>query len=412
MSTSETVNSLQQPAKTLRPESPYFRVFNPSHYQALREALAQNQFQALEGNPWPTALLGTEGQAQLIPAALDPQGGVAPEEQGAWSHLMWCQREQLSDLTVDVLDTLGAIWLQTATSPNDDAIADLDALLAIRGLKPRTGRSGETRGFRTQQRLEIFQSLVQIQNLWLTLGQFETIETTPRGRKKRKIQAIQSRAFVITDRLGQLRLDGCIDVEKFVFRPGKVFGQFLFGPGRQTALLSARALSYDPYREAWEKRLTRYLSWHWKANTKQSNHRYLVSTLLGAVDPKLNPRLQTNRSRLDRALDKLQTDQVIDSWSYADSSDQSEVHVSPPTNPKSDSFTILAAASATLPEQFRLLGVEIRKRRNKLKLPQSSLAQQLEVTQAYLSMIENGKINPSQLSPVLRARIYKWMADS
>jgi hypothetical protein len=40
-----------------------------------------------------------------------------------------------------------------------------------------------------------------------------------------------------------------MDVERFIFRPGKVFAHFLFGPGRQTALLSAKALHYDPYRQ-------------------------------------------------------------------------------------------------------------------------------------------------------------------
>lgn len=410
MPTSETVNGFQQAVEVRRTESPYMTVFNPSHYQALREALAQNQFQSLEGSPWPTALLGKEGQAQLIPAALDPHCSLAPEEQGSWSHLMWSQRQQLSDLTVDVLDTLGAIWLKTATNPNDDAVADLDSLLTIRGLKQRTGRTGERRGFRNNQRLEIFKSLVQIQNLWLTLGQFESIETTPKGRKKRRVQAIQSRAFVITDRLGQLRLDGCIDVEKFIFRPGKVFGQFLFGPGRQTALLSARALSYDPYREAWEKRLTRYLSWHWKASSiKQDGHHYSVATLLNAVDPQLNTRLQTHKNRLEKALDKLQTDQVIHSWAYVEASQLSEINVSPPTGAK-ESFP-LAAAVAALPELSRPIGTEMQKRRKNLKLSQVALALKLEITQAYLSMIENGKVASDQLNPTLRAKIYKWMGE-
>lgn len=396
-------------------ESAYLTVFNPTHYQALREALAQNQFQPREGSPWPTAQLGQEGQAQLIPASLDPQDSLAPEELGAWSHLMWTQRQQLSDLTVDVLDTLGAIWLKTAQTPHDDALADLDSLLAIRGLKQRMGRSGETRGFRDSQRMDIFQSLVQIQNLWLTLGQFESIETTPKGHKKRKVKTIQSRAFVITDRLGQLRLDGCIDVEKFVFRPGKVFGQFLFGPGRQTALLSARALSYDPYREAWEKRLTRYLSWHWRVNkAKQDSHRYSVKTLLDSVDPQLNARFsQRLRDRLEKALDKLQTDLVIENWSYIGSPESMEICVSPPTTQKTP-LTLLAAASAALPKEATVqkLGTQLRERRKALKLSQAALAQQFQITQAYLSMVENGKTGSRHLNIGLSERIYKWLADT
>jgi len=386
----------------------YVTVLNPTHYQALREALAQNRFHSLEGSPWPTAQLGKEGQAELIPASLEPQGHLAPEEMGAWSHLMWTQREQLSDLTVDVLDTLGAIWLRSAQSPNDDAIADLDSLLAIRGLKQRTGRTGEARGYRDSQRMEIFQSLVQIQNLWLTIGQIESYETTPKGQRKRKVKTIQSRAFIITDRLGQLRLDGCIDIEKFVFRPGKVFGQFLFGPGRQTALLSARALSYDPYREAWEKRLARYLSWHWKAHRVQDHHRYPATTLLQAIDPNLGSRYsQRNRERLEKALDKLQADQVIGDWSYSDAQGR-EILVSPPFATP-NALTIQGVAELTLPkEEPQRPWSRLRDKRRALGLTQAALAQQLEITQAYLSMLETGKTS-RQLNPELADRIYKWL---
>jgi len=404
---SDFMHALQQ---WLPEENAYLTVFNPTHYQALREALAQNQFQSHEGSPWPTALLGQEGQAQLIPATLDPQGSLAPEEVGAWSHLMWTQRQQLSDLTVDVLDTLGAIWLKTARSPQDDALADLDSLLSIRCLKQRKGRSGENRGFRDQQRLKIFQSLVQIQNLWLTLGQFESIETTPKGQKKRKIKTIQSRAFVITDRLGQLRLDGCIDVEKFIFRPGTVFGQFLFGPGRQTALLSARALSYDPYRETWEKRLTRYLSWHWRTtHIAQNSHSYSVKTLLHAIDPKLNTRYtQRLHDRLEKALDKLQKDLVIDSWSYQGTRENLEVCVLPPTA-QATLANAIAKKDPLEPFSHELCS-QIKKRRKALKLSQAALAQQLEITQAYLSMLENGK--SGRLNGSMSERIYKWLAET
>jgi predicted XRE-type DNA-binding protein len=391
-------------------DNAYLTVFNPTHYQALREALAQNQFQSRDGSPWPTAPLGQQGQAQLIPATLDPHGSLAPEEMGAWSHLMWAQRQQLSDLTVDVLDTLGAIWLEKAKSPTDDAIADLDSLLAIRGLKQRTGRSGESRGFREQQRLEIFQSLVQIQNLWLTLGQLESIETTPKGQQKRKIKTIQSRAFVITDRLGQLRLDGCIDVEKFIFRPGTVFGQFLFGPGRQTALLSARALSYDPYRETWEKRLTRYLSWHWRTTSiAQNSHRYSFKTLLHAIDPTLKTRYtQRLHDRLEKALDKLQADLVIESWSYQGSQEDLEVCVLPPV-----AQTMLATTvekPVILESVSSELNSQLKKRRKALKLSQATLAQHLEITQAYLSMLENGKTG--RLNDTLVEKIYKWLEET
>jgi DNA-binding XRE family transcriptional regulator len=382
-------------------------VFSPTHYQELRQAISHNEFRPEDGSPWPTAKLGKEGRAQLIPATLSFDGHLAPEEIQDWSDIMWKQREQLSDLTVDVLDTLSAIWLKSANNANSDAVADIDNLLMLRGLRAKTGRSQEARGFSSQQRQDIFHSLVQIQNLWLSIGQVETIELTPKGHRRRKIKTIQSRAFVITDRMGQLRLDGCIDVEQFVFRPGKVFGEFLFGPGRQTALLSAKALSYDPYRQAWEKRLTRYLSWYWRStkSTHRGGHYYALETLYSIADSPdkpLGPRKL--QDRLEMALKRLEDDGVIRSWCYDDKQKNLRVLIVPP-----EEHAALSEALELEHKQNLTFEGRFRQRRKSLKLSQAVLAKELGVTQAYLSMIEGGKITEAQLSSDLRESIYKWI---
>jgi hypothetical protein len=158
----------------------------------------------------------------------------------------------------------------------------------------------------------MWQSLAHIQNLWLTMATLETYDSDEarpgKPRRKPTTRAIHSRAFVITDLLGQLRVDGFVDVEQFIFRPGKVFAHFLAGPGRQTALLSAKALAYDPYRQTWEKRLTRYLSWQWRCEAQTGNYLqpFAVTTLLTAVGSPVNRRRLTwQRERLEKTLDTI-----------------------------------------------------------------------------------------------------------
>src|SRR5262249_25191714 len=175
------------------------------------------------------------------------------------------------------------------------------------------GGQGRRGGYRDHQRTAMLQSLTHIQNLWLTMATLETYDgdATRPGTRRRKLttRAIQSRAFVMTDLLGQLRLDGFVDVEKFIFRPGEVFAHFLSGPGRQTALLSAKALAYDPYRQTWEKRLTRYLSWQWRCEARTGDYLqpFAVTTLLTAVGyPIDRRRLTWQRARLEKALDTIQ----------------------------------------------------------------------------------------------------------
>lgn len=391
----------------------YLTVFNPNHYQDLRQAIATNSFNQIGESPWPTARLGKQGQAQLIPAVLNPENHYSPDEIQDWPELMWQQREQLSDLTVDVLDTLSAIWLKNSKHVKDDAVAGLDSLLSLRGLKPKVGRNLESRGYSSQQRSDIFRSLTQIQNLWLTVCKADVIEITPSGRKKTKTKTIQSRAFVITDRMGQLRLDGFIDVESFVFRPGKVFGEFLFGPGRQTALLSARALTYDPYRQAWEKRLTRFLSWHWKSSRRFSAlqcHTYSLDKLLSIVDDKVK-RTKRHQQRLEAALNRLKDDAIIQNWAYQPENPDSIIVYPPSDIGDSSQSPIDSSLKTNKVEALETLASKILKQRRTQNLNQKQLSSILGISQPYLSMIEKEKIAPGQLSLEVLRGIYKWLSD-
>ena len=84
-------------------------------------------------------------------------------------------------------------------------------------------------------------------------------------------------------------------------------------------MLSAKALVYDPYRQRWEKRLARYLSYQWRCRAHNDN--YLqplrVATLLEAVGVKGELRYPARiREHLERTLDVLQRDRIIATWQY------------------------------------------------------------------------------------------------
>src|SRR5215510_2002659 len=233
----------------------HFTVLSAAHYQAIRVALAHNTFQQVDGIPWPTAILATgpaRGHAELRPLVADTMSWLAPEVLDAWAQRMWQQRAELSDLDADALDILSALWLYQAHTPQGDAVADVDELLAMRGLQPKRGGLGRRGGYEPEQRTAMLQAVSRIQNLWLHLTALEVYQYTGISLRRRRRKAtteldVQSRVFTITDLLGRTRPDGFMDVERFIFRPGKVFAHFLFGPGRQTALLSAKAFHYDPY---------------------------------------------------------------------------------------------------------------------------------------------------------------------
>lgn len=393
-------------------------MLSAGHVQALREALYKNSFRQVEGSPWPTAVLDQRHPAevaQLRPPALDDYPALPQEHAAAWAQTMWRQQRQLCDRDADALDALCAIYMSQARGPNEAAIADVDQLLAMRGLKPKRGGAGRRGGYEPEQRQDMQEALAHIQNLWITVAE---VEVEPgKGRRGRHAgetatKTLQSRPFIITDRMGETRLDGSMDVERFVFRPGKAFAAFMFGDSRQTALLFQKALQYDPYRKRWEKRLTRYLCWQWRglAGTAETAQRYPVGVLMEAVGEPVDERYPgKTRSRLEKALDTLMADGILGAWRYASAGWDDGHRKWLPAWLATD---ILVEVPEPVREFYgRLsdgdLGSRLRHCRRRLGMRQTELARALGIQQGHLSKVESARVLPS---PQLRQAIEDWLA--
>ena len=156
---------------------------------------------------------------------------------------MWQQRAELSDLDADALDALSALWLYQARTPrmmpspmsmNSSPCATCN----------RSSGAGRRSGYEPEQREAMLRALTHIQNLWLTMTEVEVyMAPNAHTRRRPEKQAVQSRVFLITDLLGQIRPAGGSISKNLFSAPGKVFAYFLHGADRQTALLSARALA-------------------------------------------------------------------------------------------------------------------------------------------------------------------------
>ncbi|BDC53159.1 hypothetical protein F183_A54740 (plasmid) [Bryobacterales bacterium F-183] len=419
----------------VQPVTQYLSVASNLAYQALRDVVAKQQFREIPDSPWPTAILqrdGAVGIAQLRPIEADDPFPLEPERKQRLVELMWSQRAELSDLDADVLDLLSAIWLQQARTPNDPALVTVDECLRLRGLAPKMGGAGRRGGYTSKQREEFLYALGRIESTWLKMSEIETY--TAKGRPQKT--AIESRAFVMTTRLGQMRLDGRMDIQQFIFRPGDIFSRFLFGPGRQTALLSAKAVQYDYYRHKWEKRLTRYLSWLWRINAANQGGvtaPLKVSTLLDCVgQAETHPRFPNRvRERLEKALDTLKEDSVISAWQYERTAEAEleqqqnwyplwlrwTVSIQPPPEILSHYKSLGpgrdAAANPGAGGQGgaskATIGQRLRARREALQLSQAAAAEQIGIDRSLLSRIEQDKRNPSQND---LTKIERWLGES
>ncbi len=433
----------------------HLNVFGSGHYQVLREALSMNMFDRVEGNLWPTARLtqgGLAAEAQLRPPGADTLPEPGSDQLQSWVAEMWEQRKELSDLDADALDALCAIWIHQARSVHDRAVAAVDELLEMRMLQKRQLPDGRREGFATSQRQEMQRAVARIQNLYIYIDVPEAAPLPGDGdsskRKPRTTRKIQSHAFVITDRLGQVDLSGrMVDMERFIFRPGEVFARFLAGPGSHTALLSATALKYDPYRQQFEKRLARYLSWQWRitAGSIGTSRPFRLVTLLGAVNhtPKRS-RPGVTRDRLEQALDTLHRDGVIAGWRYEDWDESrapargwldgwlgSMLLINPPpvvleqyqalphrggrdleplALPAPSALATQRATPAPSTPADGSLSARMKAHRREKGWNQERAAADLGVTQGYWSRLERGAADRDTLPEEMRVRLESWLA--
>jgi hypothetical protein len=304
---------------------PYVDVPSGHIYYLVRRAVATKSFFPADGTPFPTAPIDTQearGHAQLKPLALDMVGGTGPEYEEELAKLMWKQREELSDTDSDIWDYCNWRWSREAKRPEDFVTVTIDELQTMRGIVKKLNGKGQRGGYKRTQKIKVLNSITHLQNVWLNLFEFD-IRPRRGNRPLRPVaEPIQDRAVRIREG-GQLDLDGNLSQLHFGFRPGSLFSRYLFGPGRQVALLSAIALRYDPRFQKYEKRLTRYLSWIWRIRAFQLD--YLqplrIFTLLDAIDLPINKRTPSRTlDRLELALNALENDHVISSWQYVNGS--------------------------------------------------------------------------------------------
>ena len=337
---------------------------------------------------------------------------------------MWKKREQLSDLHVDVIDAMCATWIIQASSDESRAVITADDILKLRGLKPHLSGNGRRGGYTMEQRQDVVEAVQDLENIW-----FEITENVKRG-KKTKSDFIQSRAVAVTDRGGQIRLDGTLDVMWFVFRPGSIFARYLLTEGRQSALLAAQALRYNVRTEAVEKRLVRYLSWQWRIRSKSATYLqpYEAQTLIKESGIKI-PERNANRAceRLEKALDRLQTDSIISSWQYSDwdwsamnrhgwvkSWLTTKIAIEPPDFIR-DSYESIGQNIAkpllkttAQPQNEAEIAQQTKAQRKAKRMSQMQLAEFLDISQPTLSRIESGK----PVSTQEKNKILKWLTET
>jgi hypothetical protein len=287
--------------------------------------MATKNFSVPDGDRWPSAFLNKPKQnlkaiVRLMPDPIEVEPFLDDPGISSWRQRTDAYVQLMDDLTADVLDVIAAEWLKHASHPESMVVLTADDFLRHRGINLKKGGTGRRGGYHRHLRREIAKHIDVLANTWILVFE-RTITEVAEGKKgtKRTKWAGESRAIVVSSRVGPVNPSGDMEPRAWKIRPGDVFARFLFGPGRQTALISQKALHYDPYRQYWEKRITRFLAYVWRVRQRRGD--YLAPISVGALlqgaglrVSKRNPK--RSRSRIEKALNQLVQDGVIKSWRY------------------------------------------------------------------------------------------------
>jgi hypothetical protein len=247
----------------------------------------------------------------IVTSLLPPRDEQEPGG-GAWG---WDAVRALSDLDGDVLLALLASALDRAEDDGTTWIS-ADAILDQRGIRPKTERAGAIRyraGHRRADRERIAASMERLERIWVQL-QDVALFAPRHGTARRVWLTEESALLLVTDRLLQDDLPVA-----WRYRPGPWLAPFLVRPNRQTALIALQILRYDPYRERWEKRLARYLSFHLRMDARRAAPLVRrIGPLLRELNLPIDRRHpERTRARFEGALARLARDGVIGAWTYS-----------------------------------------------------------------------------------------------
>jgi hypothetical protein len=234
---------------------------------------------------------------------------------------LWEKVRAMDDLTSDTLLVCLAHWVARGESVNSAVWITADAVLDARGVRRKHYEAEGKRwahGHRTEDRLAVGRALAQLDSLWLQLVNVGVSRSSSK-RKPRSIN-IESKAMAMLDRAVQPAFDGENVFLAARVMPGSWATAYRDARVWQTGLLAQRALAYDPYREQPEKRLAKFLAFQVRidAHNGRTSLDRKVATLLenaGLTPDPSHP--DRSKQRLEKALDRLCQDKVVDGWCYA-----------------------------------------------------------------------------------------------
>jgi hypothetical protein len=264
-------------------------------------------------------------EKEMVQVQLSPPETPVLTQESATAPTPWHQIKQaINDVEGDILLILLAQWLAAPHDEQGNVWITAERVLEYQGIHPRKRHTQNASTYRIEDLEALTERIFHLRDTRLTIEQRVKDEETvgKRGRPKKRLITQKSALVKIDEILTQRDVHPERNDVKpstglaWRYRPGEWADPFVTGPNRQVAWLPKTALSYEWYREIWEKRLSRYLTFQMRTNTGTE----ITRTIRDVLEELHLPRNETNpektRQRFEKAMNRLRDDQVITHWQY------------------------------------------------------------------------------------------------
>jgi len=407
-----------------RPE--YVSIENSTIYQLFQQLLSASDFPCAPPGHFPSADLSKRDLKAHV--QIKPPPGIYSVKKKEWHANFEKAMIKMNDLTADVMDAITIKWLESKPEkPKDEIIISADDILELRGIKKKISGSGRRGGYAKVQRDEIRDHIWLLDNTWINVDRMTVYTEDEKGRRKKSPWSANERAIIISKKYQQETNDGSLKND-YIWQvyPSPVFTESLLGPGRQTALISTKALNYNPQKHWMEKRLVRYFSYIWRIRYKNNDYLKAISieTILNGIRVEIdknNP--NRTKERFEEALDRLHRDGLIAGWQYDNGNEllleskgwkedwaKWKIAVEPPYEIIEYYEEYIKRAEKKKPKaednaSIDNIGRKLREKRKLLRLTQMQVAEDIGISRSRVSKIEAGG-NPTRPE---KRKLIKWL---
>ena len=353
------------------------------------------------------------GFAQLSP---DPSERLTIEELAYRQTYLDRLYRKMNDATIDIFDIICANWIENKNS------AGFAMLYAKDILDLRCIAKSRKFSYETNAKKDIADHVNILRNLWISVNKAPVYEEID-GRRQKTTLRTHGRLILVSGYQDK-ETERDITPYSWSVMPGEVIQPFFSNPNKQFMLMTKKVLAYHPTKQVIEKRVARHLIWQFRL--RQAKGDYLRpfnnEKLLTAACIKIDRRNPArNQDRIEAAFNQLTEDGIISGWQYALDGEDEKFHkkgwiddwlkLGIIFEPPLEIVNFNANIENKLlhrPKQERHGTLEDLKHfQESNRMTQLKLAEMLNITPAYLSMILHGRRMPpkkivSKIATLLR----------